>query len=142
MAERHCLFVSTVMELFNGFNIFLLYMSILCSSFVILPFVVLMHFLMPNAVLEQYWKQPYMRGAELALFTDTIYAPMRTIMLMWVIAFPRFGKRRGITDANRLVPRWYRIASGIVTVSILTAAVGAQYASPLSNSLKMVSSSA
>jgi len=30
--------------------------------------------------------------------------PMRTIMLIWVIAFPRFGKKRGIADANRLLP--------------------------------------
>lgn len=112
------------MSQMNGFNFFVLYMGILCSNFVIFPFVILMHFLMPKAVLEQYWKQPYMRNAELAFFTDTIYAPMRTIMLMWVITFPRFGKKRGITEADRLVPWWYRIASGIITMSILVGTIG------------------
>lgn len=112
------------MSLMSGFNFFMLYMGVLCSGLFILPFFVLMHFLMPKAVLAQYWKQPYVRNVELALFTDTIYAPMRTIMLMRVIAFPRFGRKRGITKANLLVPGWYRLASGLVNVSILVAGIG------------------
>lgn len=42
------------MPLMNEFNFFLLYRGFLCSSFVILPLVILMHFLMPKAVLEQH----------------------------------------------------------------------------------------
>lgn len=105
----------------TGFNFFLLYMGLFFSAFIVFPCVVLMHALMPKIVLDRYWKQPYMRNAELAFFTDTIYAPIRTIMLMWVIAFPRFGARRGITEANRLVPSWYRVASIIFSVWIVGA---------------------
>jgi hypothetical protein len=110
------------MPLLTGYNFFLFYMGLLSSAFIVLPCVILMHFLMPKAVLDRYWKPPHMRSAELAFFTDTIYAPMRTVMLMWVIAFPRFGKKRGITEANTLVPRWYRAIATILSVWIVAAA--------------------
>lgn len=92
-----------------------LFAALALAIFLILP----MHFLMPKPVLEQYWKMPYFRPAELVLFTDTIYAPMRTVMLMWLVAFPRFGKKRGITAADKLVPRWYKITAQILSVWIL-----------------------
>src|SRR5690606_12818689 len=104
------------MSIMTGHNFFLFYLGLLLSAFLLLPCVLVMHFLMPRRVLDRYWKEPYMRKAELAFFTDTIYAPMRTVMLMWVIAFPRFGRKRGITEANYLVPKSYRIASTILSV--------------------------
>lgn len=110
------------MSLLTGFNFFLIYFGICCSAFAFVPCVLLMHFLMPRAVLERYWCHPYMRAAELAFFTNTVYAPMRTIMLMWVIAFPRFGKKRGITDADTLVPWWYRTVSSVLSVWLVSAA--------------------
>lgn len=76
------------MSLPTGFNFFVFYMSVMCCSFVILPLVTLMHFLMRNAVLERYWKESHSVPDELTAFTDTIYAPMRTVMMMWLIAFP------------------------------------------------------
>jgi hypothetical protein len=109
------------MSLVTGYHFFLFYVSVTCSGLLLLPCVLLMHFLMPKAVLNRYWREPHMRCAELALFTDTIYAPMRTVMLMWVIAFPRFGKKRGITEADRLVPRWYRTIAKVLSVWLVAA---------------------
>lgn len=99
-------------------------MGLFCSAFVFFPCVIAMHFLMPKAVLARYWKEPYMRVAELAFFTNTIYAPMRTIMLMWVIAFPRFGKKRGITHADTLVPWWYRTICKVLSIWLVSAVAG------------------
>jgi len=106
----------------TGHDFFLMYMGVFFSAFLLFPCLVLMHFLMPRIVLDRYWKQPYFRTAELVLFTDTVYALLRTVMLMWVIAFPRFGRKRGITEAGRLVPWWYRAAAGLFSVWIVGAA--------------------
>lgn len=99
-------------------DFFLIFMSLLLACGMSTPFVLVMQCLMPKAVLEQYWRGPHFRPAELALFSG-IYAPMRTVMLMWLIAFPRFGKKRGITEADKLAPQWYKFAARFVTVWIL-----------------------
>jgi hypothetical protein len=71
----------------------------------------LLHALMPRVVLQQYWREPYFNAFELAFFTRSIFAPWRTVMLMWLIAFPRFGRARKIARADALVPVWYRVAA-------------------------------
>src|SRR5690606_10053204 len=83
-----------------------------------------MHFLMPKAVLDRYWKTPYFRPPELALFTNTLYAPMRTAMLMAAIAFPRLGRKRGVTEAHVLVPFWYQAAAKMQVVLVATSFFG------------------
>jgi len=89
-----------------------------------IPILIILHFLMPKAVLERYWKMPYFRPFELGLFTDTFYAPMRTVMLMGAIAFPRLGTKRNITEVHTLAPQWYRIAAKGFTVWVLVLFAG------------------
>lgn len=105
------------MPLMNGQLIFLVMMG-LAFSFV--PFslcLLLMHFLMPQAILDRYWKEPHFRPFELMLFSGwSFFAPMRTIMLMWTFMFPRFGSKRGIIEPHRLVPRWYWIAAIVMDI--------------------------
>ena len=74
---------------------------------------VILHFLMPTALLERYWKQPYFRFSEVVFFDVGGWNLMRTIMLTGGIAFPRLGTTRGITDAYQFVPPWYRLASKV-----------------------------
>lgn len=81
-----------------------------------------MHFLMPKDVLEKYFRPPYFRSFECALFSGLPYAPMRTIMFMRVIAYPSSGARRGLTEVHLLVPQWYRVASKAVVIFIFTLA--------------------
>ena len=100
----------------NGETLFLLFFGIGSSLLLLMPCVVVMHFLMPPAVLDRYWKSPYFRPTEVALFAGSILALMRTIMLMGAIAFPSLGKKRKITEAHRLVPRWYRVAAIAISV--------------------------
>jgi len=104
----------------NGIYIFYAYMSILGSILLLIPCVLVMQFLMPRAVLETYWREPYFRPVELALFTGVL-APMRTFMFMWGVAFPRFGRKRNITEVHHLVPKWYRVVSAALTLWLLIA---------------------
>jgi hypothetical protein len=98
--------------------LFLVFMSVLLSVWVVLFLIIVMHFLMPKAVLNNYFKPPYFKSGECALFTGFPYAPMRTIMLMRVLGFPHSGEKRGLTQAYKLVPQWYRISSKLVISSV------------------------
>lgn len=87
--------------------------------------ILIMHFLMPQAVLDRYWKEPHFRPFELMLFSGwSFFAPMRTAMFMWMFLFPHAGRRRGIVEPHRLVPRWYRIVSIVLSVWATVAMAG------------------
>ena len=111
----------------------------LLSTFLQLLCMLALHFLMPKAVLERYWKEPHFRPAELVLFTKSLLAPIRTTMLMAAIAFPRLGSKRQLTEAHRLVPSWYRRASLVMVVwtvsngAVLLLAMVAVYAHAISS---------
>jgi hypothetical protein len=112
------------MSLVTGRDIAILFFSLGFAVLLELPWLLIMHFLMPREVLERYWKPPHFRAIEIALFTNTIYAPMRTVMLMAAIAFPRLGKKRNVVEACRLVPRWYRLTAIAFNVWAITAITG------------------
>ncbi len=109
----------------SGATPFWVYFGAGLAAGMAIPLVLIMHVLMPRRVLDTYWKEPHFRPGELALFTGTIYAPMRTIMLITAIAFPKLGKKRKITSADTLVPRWYKWAAQCISFWVLgwTAAV-------------------
>lgn len=95
-----------------GFKLVVLLVIVQLVMFIAIIF---MHFLMPKNILDKYFKPPpYFREAECKLFTGIPYAPMRTIMLMAVIAFPSRGKKRKMVNVYKLSPGWYRIASIII----------------------------
>jgi len=84
----------------------------------------LLHFLMPREVLHRYWKEPHFRSMELALFSTTLFAPMRTIMLAWAIAFPGLGQRRKVAGIRDLVPMSYRMgAKAFCALSMMSMAL-------------------
>ena len=101
-----------------GEFVFISMMWVSASVFMVGICILIMHFLMPKAVLDTYFKPPYFNQGECLLFTGIPYAPMRTIMLMRVIASPASGKKRGITKADQLVPEWYIIASKVIVRAI------------------------
>jgi hypothetical protein len=88
------------------------------TTFLICLAIFVMHFLMPRAVLEKYFKPPFFGELERMMFTGIPYAPMRTIMFIRAIANPKSGKTRGIINAHQLVPDWYRVSSKILMVLI------------------------
>jgi MFS family permease len=84
-----------------------------------IPALIVLHVLMPRAVLDQYWKEPHFRPFELGLFSGSLFAPIRTVMLMGAIAFPNLGKKRGISQARLLAPGWYRFCAKAFTVGTM-----------------------
>ena len=104
-------------------TLFIVFMSVLLSVWGVFFLIIVMHFLMPKTVLDNYFKPPYFKLGECNLFTGFPYAPMRTIMLMRVLGFPHSGEKRGLTEAYKLVPPWYQFASKLVISSIFIIAV-------------------
>lgn len=88
-----------------------LLIGVVVCTIAILGALLLLHALTPRVVLQKYWKEPFFNAFELALFSRSMFAPWRTVMLMWIIAFPRFGRARGIARVDALVPIWYRVAA-------------------------------
>lgn len=96
-----------------------LFILIILEGVLVFPGILTMHFLMPKAILEKYFKPPYFRPMEVEMFTGIPYAPMRTVMLLWAMAYPKLGKKRGLTTAYMDAPQWYRLSGGILITSIL-----------------------
>lgn len=100
------------MPLITGEIVFIIAIAlVLFGLFLLGPFLLLMHFLMPKVILDKYFCEPYFKPLELVLFTGIPYAPMRTIMFMWVFVHPSLGKKRGLCDAYKMAPDWYRYLS-------------------------------
>jgi hypothetical protein len=109
----------------SGPEWFMMAMVVAMAYLAIAPLYVLaMHAFMPQRLLETYWTATHFRPGELALFTGTLLAPMRTLMLMGVIAFPRLGRKRDLMQAYRLSPRWYRMAAQLFFGWSLASGVG------------------
>jgi hypothetical protein len=100
--------------------IFPIVMWLIVGAWVMFAIIIVMHFLIPASVLEKFFKPPYFKEGECRLFTGFPYAPVRTIMFMTVFAFPGRGKKRKLTEAYLSAPPWYRTASKIILVSLLS----------------------
>jgi hypothetical protein len=105
-----------------GFDLF----TVLVAAFllIVIPYTLILHFFVPKALVEKYFRPPHFGEFERHLFTGIPYAPMRTIMFMWVIVYPRVGRKRKLTEMYKDVPRWFRIASKIGIYGVYIAGVG------------------
>lgn len=108
------------MSLETGEILYLLLIGLAFLELILVfPALLTMHFLMPKVILEKYFKPPYFKPMEVEMFTGIPYAPMRTVMLLWAIAYPKLGKKRGLMTAYMDAPQWYRLSGGILITSIL-----------------------
>ena len=104
---------------------FLLFTVLVAAFFlVVIPYTMILHFIMPKALLEKYFQPPHFGEFERHLFTGIPYAPMRTIMFIWVIVYPRVGKKRKLTEMHKDAPRWFRIAANVGVYGYFIAGVG------------------
>lgn len=119
------------MSIVSGEFWFITFMLLILGVCLTIFVILVMHFLMPKTVIEEYFKPPYFRPAECAMFSGFPFAIMRTIMFMRVMGFPKSGERRSLTEVYKLVPHWYQIISKIIVfmvifllVSILSISIG------------------
>ena len=102
MTDMPPLFIEILVQVF-----FVLLVGLMLS----LVFIVVMHVLMPKNVLKTYFKEPYFRPGEIAIFTGFPFGYMRTAMFNRVLGFPSSGKKRGLENAYKIAPVWYCRAS-------------------------------
>lgn len=100
---------------------FLLGVSVvlLINTMVCLVVIFAIHPFVPKAMLKTYFKPPYFSHGEIAAFTGFPLGYMRTAMFMRLAGFPSSGKRRGLTEAYLLAPRWFRVLSRIFIIFFL-----------------------
>ena len=85
----------------------IIFVTTLLCLMLSLVFIFIMHILMPKKVLKTYFKEPYFRPGEIAMFTGIPFGYMRTSMFMRILGFPASGKKRGVENAYKLAPIWY-----------------------------------
>lgn len=92
---------------------------LLLITMALTPALFFIHFFVPKAMLRTYFKEPYFSSTELAFFSAFPFFFMRTAMFMRLAAWPSSGKRRGLTEAYKLAPPWFRVISKIFIVVLL-----------------------
>ncbi|MCM5678976.1 hypothetical protein M8A51_05460 [Schlegelella sp. S2-27] len=111
------------MPLVDERGVGLILFGLVCTVLVAGAVVIGVHFLMPKKLVERYWKQPHFGPFQLAVFTGTIWAPLRTVMLLAAIAFPAIARKRGMTEMREVVPAWCRwVAKLLGTIWVITSA--------------------
>jgi hypothetical protein len=78
--------------------------TLLAASMLCVAAGFVMHFFVPKAMLQTYFKPPYFSSTEVEIFTGFPLGYMR----------PNSGKKRGLTEAYKLAPLWFRRASKII----------------------------
>lgn len=111
------------MSLITPQNLFHLSMMLAGATFVYLPSLLIMHLLMPQEVVQRYWKWPHFGPTEIALCTEGICAPLRTQKLIATMVFPIIARKRGFEE-GLIVPRWYLMAARALIAWVLTAFIG------------------
>lgn len=95
-------------------GIFLWIASMVCSACIFV-----MHIFVPKRLLQTFFKEPYFSLAEIELFTGFPFGYIRTVMFMRLAGFPKSGKKRGLTEAYKFAPPWFRTASKVILIAFL-----------------------
>ena len=99
--------------------LFYFWLFLLGACMICLAVTVVMHFMMPKLLLQTYFKEPYFSRWEISTFSSFPFGYMRTLMFMRLAGFPKSGKKRGLTDAYKLAPNWFRFVSKIVVSAFM-----------------------
>lgn len=73
-----------------------------------------MHFFVPKKMIETYFKEPYFSRSEIAVFSAFPFNYFRDVMFMRLAGWPESGKKRGLVDAHKLAPSWFKTVSKIL----------------------------
>lgn len=99
--------------------LFYVWLLLLSACMICLVLTVVIHFLVPKPLLQTYFKEPYFSRWEISTFSVFPFGYMRTLMFMRLAGFPKSGKKRGLADAYKLAPNWFRTTSKIVVSAFL-----------------------
>lgn len=99
--------------------LFYCWLLLLGACLICLVVTAAIHFLVPKPLLQAYFKEPYFSRWEIATFSSFPFGYMRTLMFMRLAGFPNSGKKRGLTEAYKLAPDWFRLISKIVVSAFM-----------------------
>lgn len=91
-----------------------LWATLLLALMAWLMVIFILHFFVPKAMLKTYFKEPHFSPAEIEFFTGFPFAYIRTVMFMRLAGWPESGEKRGLTEAYKLAPSWFRVISRIL----------------------------
>lgn len=97
--------------------IFLLWIYDTAALFFVYFLIGVCHVLMPKRILTTYFKAPYFKPGEIAIFSGFPYAYIRTVMFMRLLAYPSSGAKRGLVEAHLLAPNWFRLMCKVVLLA-------------------------
>jgi hypothetical protein len=73
-----------------------------------------MHFFIPKKLVDACFKEPHFSRSELTIFSTFPFNYFRDIMFMRLAGWPQSGRKRGLTDAYTLAPRWFQVISRLL----------------------------
>ena len=112
-----------ITDIFYGMSV--LFFSLIAFSIILnIPILTTMYFLMPQKVLDKYFRPPYFGETEVAFLTGLPFCMLRTVMFMTIFAFPHRGKVRGLTEAYLMVPTWYQHLSKFYIIALVVTMAG------------------
>lgn len=85
--------------------------------------ILFVHPFVPKVMLSSYFKEPYFSTTEVQIFTGFPFAYIRTSMFMCLAAFPSTGKKRGLVEAHKLSPLWFRRLSALLLTLLFVNAI-------------------
>lgn len=100
-------------------KVFYVWVILLAACMVCIAATFFIHFLVPKSLLRTYFKKPYFSAGEIAVFSAFPFIFMRTVMFMRLVGFPNSGKTRGLTEAHKMAPKWFRFISKIVVSAFI-----------------------
>lgn len=81
------------------------------------------HFIVPKSLIKSYFRPPFFREGEVSTLTGFPFGYIRTVMFLRIVGFPRSGRTRGLENAYKLSPLWFRMFSKITLIAFVLTSV-------------------
>jgi hypothetical protein len=85
-----------------------LFIVLLLTSMVCLVVAFLIRFFVPKGMEETCFQEPFFSPAEIAIYSAFPFNFFKPFIFMRLAGFPQSGKKRGLTEAYKLAPLWFR----------------------------------
>jgi|GEM_PF-3904014 len=100
--------ISYVVLILAGVNIILVFVSLVLSL------------LVPRKMRDYCFREPHFSSGEIATYSVFPFNLFRVAFFMRLAAFPESGKKRSLTKAYELAPRWFRVVSKYYIIILLS----------------------
>jgi hypothetical protein len=85
-----------------------LFIALFSASITCLVVAFFIRFFVPKAMEETCFREPFFSPAEIAIYSAFPFTYFKPFIFMRLAGFPQSGKKRGLTEAYKLTPLWFR----------------------------------